>query len=101
MPGLTRAGRVAALTALVGALIAGSAMAQTMIVGNDEKVGRDENGKSVQREPGHDTLSVVDISKPEAPVVVGHDPAAEHDLRPAGQSGDPSLRASSPWSPTR
>ena len=44
-------------------------MAQTMIVGNDEKVGRDENGKSVQREPGHDTLSVVDISKPEAPVV--------------------------------
>ena len=69
MPGLTRAGRVAALTALVGTLVAGSAMAQTMIVGNDEKVGRDENGKSVQREPGHDTLSVVDISKPEAPVV--------------------------------
>lgn len=69
MPGLTRAGRVAALTALLGTLVAGSAMAQTMIVGNDEKVGRDENGKSVQREPGHDTLSVVDISKPEAPVV--------------------------------
>ena len=69
MPGLMRAGRVAALTAFVGALVVGSAGAQTVIVGNDEKVAWDENNKSVQREPGHDTLSVLDISKPDAPVV--------------------------------
>lgn len=70
MPGLTRAGQVAAATALVGALIVGSAGAQTMIVGNDEKITWDENGKPVQHEPGKDSLSVVDISKPDAPVVV-------------------------------
>ena len=69
MPGLTRAGRVAALTAFIGALAIASANAQTMIVGNDEKVTFDENGKSVPHEPGHDTLSVVDIAKPDAPVI--------------------------------
>ena len=69
MPGSMRAGWVAALTALVGALAIGAASAQTVIVGNDEKVSWDENGKTVPREPGHDTLSVLDISKPDAPVV--------------------------------
>ena len=69
MPGLTRAGQVAAAMALGGALVVGSASAQTMIVGNDEKVTFDENNKSIPHEPGHDTLSVVDVSKPDAPVV--------------------------------
>lgn len=66
MPGLTRAGRVAALMAFIAALAAASANAQTMIVGNDEKPGWDADGKPVLREPGHDTLSIIDMSKPEA-----------------------------------
>ncbi|MGE3784933.1 MAG: beta-propeller fold lactonase family protein [Alphaproteobacteria bacterium] len=69
MPGLTWAGRVAAFAALIGTLAVGAASAQTMIVGNDEKITWDENGKPVQHPPGKDTLSVVDISKPDAPVV--------------------------------
>jgi DNA-binding beta-propeller fold protein YncE len=40
---------------------------QTLIVGNDEKQGVDQNFKPTFREPGHDTLSVIDISKPQAP----------------------------------
>jgi DNA-binding beta-propeller fold protein YncE len=65
--GLVTGGAVAVvLSALIGA---GStaAFAQTLIVGNDEKPGWDENGKPITREPGHDTLSVVDISKPDTP----------------------------------
>ncbi|MBV8133568.1 MAG: YncE family protein [Alphaproteobacteria bacterium] len=41
-----------------------------MIVGNDEKQGVDQNAKPIVNEPGHDTLSVIDISKPEAPRIV-------------------------------
>ena len=40
---------------------------QTLIVGNDEKNGVDQNLKPIIREPGHDTLSVLDISKPGTP----------------------------------
>ena len=29
----------------------------------------DENGKPITREPGHDTLSVIDISKPDTPQI--------------------------------
>jgi DNA-binding beta-propeller fold protein YncE len=43
------------------------ASSQILIVGNDEKQGWDENTKPIFREPGKDTLSVIDISKPEAP----------------------------------
>jgi DNA-binding beta-propeller fold protein YncE len=42
---------------------------QILIVGIDEKQGWDDNGKPILREPGHDALSVVDISKPDAPQV--------------------------------
>jgi len=45
------------------------ASAQVLIVGNDEKQGWDENAKPIFKEPGKDTLSVIDISKPEAPRV--------------------------------
>ena len=45
----------------------GPVFGQVLIVGNDEKQGWDENGKPIFKEPGHDTLSVIDISKPEAP----------------------------------
>lgn len=51
----------------LGALLAaGAAQAQIMIVGNDEKPGWDAAGKSILREPGHDTLSIIDMSKPDA-----------------------------------
>ena len=43
------------------------AFGQVLIVGNDEKQGWDEKAKPIFKEPGHDTLSVIDISKPEAP----------------------------------
>src|SRR5437660_583974 len=62
----------AAAAVLVGALtgIASTpALSQTLIVGNDEKPGWDENGKPITREPGHDTLSVIDISKPDMPQI--------------------------------
>jgi DNA-binding beta-propeller fold protein YncE len=62
-----------------GALIAfgsytATAHAQLMIVGNDEKLTIDDAGKSVPHEPGHDTLSIIDISKPEAPKIVASIP---------------------------
>jgi DNA-binding beta-propeller fold protein YncE len=44
--------------------------AQMMIVGNDEKITWDDAGKAIQHEPGHDTVSIVDISKPDAPRIV-------------------------------
>ena len=60
------------LTAAVfaGALIGSGwipVFGQTLIVGNDEKNGVDQNFKPIIREPGHDTLSVIDISNPGAP----------------------------------
>src|SRR5207245_7637849 len=45
------------------------AFGQALIVGNDEKQGWDENAKPIFREPGHDTLSVIDISKPATPQI--------------------------------
>ena len=59
-------------TVVVGGLAAGlltPAFGQTVIVGNDEKNGVDENLKPIVREPGHDTLTVLDVSKPEAPKI--------------------------------
>jgi DNA-binding beta-propeller fold protein YncE len=62
---------------MVAAVLAGgltvwavtTAFGQVLIVGNDEKQGLDENAKPIFKEPGHDTLSVIDIAKPEAPRV--------------------------------
>ncbi len=43
--------------------------AQTLIVGNDDKNGVDQNFKPIIRAPGHDSLSVIDISNPGAPKI--------------------------------
>jgi DNA-binding beta-propeller fold protein YncE len=62
----------AAAAALVGGLIGSAlnpALGQILIIGNDEKLGWDESGKQITLEPGHDTVSVIDISKPEMPQV--------------------------------
>ena len=71
MGSLELAGR-AAIALVAGGLIGGAltpALGQILIVGNDEKQGWDENAKPILREPGKDTLSIIDISKPDAPKI--------------------------------
>ena len=58
---------VAVLAGGLSVWVVTQAFGQVLIVGNDEKQGWDENAKPILKEPGHDTLSVIDISKPEAP----------------------------------
>ena len=58
----------AAIAIIVGGILS-PACGQVLIVGNDEKQGWDENAKPILREPGKDTLSVLDISKPDAPQI--------------------------------
>jgi DNA-binding beta-propeller fold protein YncE len=79
---------------------AASAFGQTLIVGNDEKQGVDANFKPVLREPGHDTLSVLDISHPEAPRIVATIPLINSVVGPPTNlaitpSGDLALVANS------
>ncbi len=59
------AGRVIAAAVLAVGLGSVAARAQLMIVGNDEKISI-VNGKATQKEGGHDTLSIIDMSKPAA-----------------------------------
>ncbi len=62
-----RHGLQGALAAIIAfGLSASAAPAQMMIVGNDEKPGWDAEGKPKLREPGHDSLSIIDMSKPDA-----------------------------------
>ena len=58
---------VAVLAGGLSVWVVTQAFGQVLIVGNDEKQGWDENAKPIFNEPGKDTLSVIDISKPEAP----------------------------------
>src|SRR5215470_6622407 len=93
----------AAAAMVIGALIGAastSALAQTLIVGNDEKQGWDENAKPIFKEPGHDTLSVIDISKPEAPRIAATIPLINSVAGPptnlaVSPSGDIALVANS------
>ena len=67
---LTRWGAV--LVALVTLLVMwpNPADAQVMIIGNDNKVTWDKTGKQIRRPPDKDSVSIVDISNPEAPKIV-------------------------------
>ena len=76
MPGSRLACHIAAAAAFVAALASGAATAQIMIVGNDEKITWDEKAKAVRHAPGKDSVSIVDISKPEAPRIVATLPLA-------------------------
>ena len=61
-----RSPRVAgrAVAAALALIVSGAAAhAQLMIIGNDQKP-KFEDGKVVMQPPGHDTLSIVDMSKP-------------------------------------
>ena len=66
MPGLRLAGYSMAAAVLVIGLGSGLARAQLMIVGNDEKIAFGADGKPVMQAGGHDTLSIIDMSKPAA-----------------------------------
>jgi DNA-binding beta-propeller fold protein YncE len=73
----SRFGGIAAVAVVIGGLAAGlssRASAQVLIVGNDEKQGWDENAKPIFREPGKDTLTVIDISKPDTPQIASSIP---------------------------
>ncbi len=73
----SKLGGIAAVAVVIGGLAAGlssHASAQILIVGNDEKQGWDENGKPILREPGKDTLSVIDVSKPDTPRITSSIP---------------------------
>src|SRR5215472_13925365 len=84
---------------MIGAAII-PAFGQTLIVGNDEKQGWDENAKPIFKEPGHDTLSVIDISKPDAPRITATIPLVNSVVGPPTNlaihpSGDFALVANS------
>ena len=90
----SRFGGIAAVAILTGGLVAGPssrASAQILIVGNDEKQGWDENAKPIFREPGKDTLTVIDISKPDAPRIAASIPLMNSVVGPADQPGDHSI----------
>lgn len=61
--------RYAVLAATMLVTVSAAAFGQTLIIGNDEKPGVDQNFKPILREPGHDTLSILDISKPDVPKI--------------------------------
>ncbi|HYM71654.1 MAG TPA: hypothetical protein VET89_01645 [Stellaceae bacterium] len=64
------AGRFAAAVALAIGIGSVAASAQIMIVGNDQKPGVDKDGKPVVNGPGQDTLSIIDITRPDAPQMI-------------------------------
>lgn len=86
----------ACAAALVIWLMPGIAGAQLMIVGNDEKQGYDPNIHPA----GHDTLSIVDVSKPATPRIAATIPLMNSIQGPPTnlaihQSGDIALVANS------
>ena len=73
---------------------------QTLIVGNDDKNGVDQNFKPIIGEPGHDSLSVIDISNPAAPRIAATIPLINSVVGPPANlaivpSGDIALVANS------
>ena len=92
--------KCAVLTAGLLGCVAGPVFGQTLIVGNDEKQGVDQNFKPMLREPGHDTLSVLDISQPGAPRITATIPLMNSVVGPPTNlaivpSGDIALVANS------
>src|SRR5665213_3221671 len=63
---LRRMRPLCAATLALAWILPGAASAQLMIVGNDQKPGWDKDAKPVLNPSGHDSLSIIDISKPTA-----------------------------------
>src|ERR1700738_4875124 len=99
----SRFAAAATVAILISGLAAGlsqRASAQVLIVGNDEKQGWDENAKPIFREPGKDTLTVIDISKPDTPQIASSIPLMNSVVGPPinlaiTPSGDLALVANS------
>jgi DNA-binding beta-propeller fold protein YncE len=100
----SRFGGIAAVAIVISGLAAGpssrTAAAQILIVGHDEKQGWDESGKPIFREPGKDTLTVIDISKPDTPQIASSIPLMNSVVGPPtnlaiSPSGDIALVANS------
>ena len=66
--------RGAVLAALCAAASAPAARAQLLIVGNDEKITIDVDGKQVRHPPGKDTVSILDIRDRAKPKIVANLP---------------------------
>ena len=60
----------AASLALLATTAIPALAAPFMIVGNDEKIGTDAQGKPMVNPTGNDTVLIVDLAKPEAPEIV-------------------------------
>jgi DNA-binding beta-propeller fold protein YncE len=60
----------AAAAGVFAAGLCASASAQILVSGNDQKVWWDEAGKVLQREPGKDTISFIDIAERENPKII-------------------------------
>jgi DNA-binding beta-propeller fold protein YncE len=60
----------AALAALCVGISASAARAQLLVVGNDEKITLDADGKQVRHPPGKDTVSILDIHDRAKPKIV-------------------------------
>src|SRR6516225_5427965 len=91
---------VAVLAGGLSVWVVTQAFGQVLIVGNDEKQGWDENAKPIFKEPGHDTLSIIDISKPDAPRITATIPLINSVVGPPTNlaiypSGDLALVANS------
>ncbi|GGF38813.1 hypothetical protein GCM10011611_51450 [Aliidongia dinghuensis] len=68
MPAFAKAAAVLGLGALLLAPVA--ARAQLLVVGNDEKLVWDDAGKAVNKPPGNDTVTILDIAKPTTPATI-------------------------------
>jgi DNA-binding beta-propeller fold protein YncE len=64
----------AAIAALTASLPATAVRAQLLIVGNDEKVAFDDDGKQVRHPPGKDTVSILDIHDRTQPKIIANLP---------------------------
>src|SRR5208282_573019 len=72
-----------ALSAAASLLLpAGTARAQLLITGNDEKVSFDETGKRVVHPPGKDTVSIIDIGDRTKPKIVANLPLMNTIVEP-------------------
>ena len=64
------AGACAALFAVTALLAPLGARADLLVVGNDEKLVWDDAGKPVNKAPGNDTITILDLAKPAAPTTI-------------------------------
>jgi len=63
-----------AATAIVAVMASAAYAAPFMIVGNDEKLIWDDEGKAVLSAPGKDSVLIVDLANPEEPKIVANLP---------------------------